>query len=435
MIFLSNRRLATVKKQRIIGRRPCTSNFDQRPTVKIVIAPDSFKGTLSASEVAAAIAEGIRTLHAEWRTLEVPIADGGEGTVETVLTALPGRRVSAIVKSPLLTHVRAHFAVLDDGRMAVVEMAQASGLTLVPEEQRNPLATTTFGTGQLVRRAMQEGCRKILIGIGGSATVDGGTGMAAALGVRFLDDEGNDIPLGAGGLSRLHRIDLSARVDLSGIQIAALSDVTNPLLGEDGAAKVFAPQKGASPEMVQVLERNLAWLAGVMRRDLGVDVADVAGAGAAGGLGAGIIAFLGGTILPGVQTIIDLVGLRQKIRGADLVITGEGRFDLQTAKGKAPLGVAEAALKLGVPVLLICGSLGEGAREAAEDRFIGISSLTELAGCQKEAMLHPKQYLKAALTRFLADNPPPWRRPSPSTIEMAHAPVSIPPPLQLGENE
>ncbi len=379
--------------------------------MRIVIAPDSFKGSLSAAEVARAIAEGVRSLYPEWQTVEIPIADGGEGTVDAVLAALPGRRVSSIVKSPLMTGVTAEFAVLDNGRTAVIEMAQASGLTLVPEHLRNPLITTTLGTGQLVRRAIEEGSLNLLIGIGGSATVDGGTGMAVALGARFLDSNGNEIPLGGRGLSYLEHIDLSGRIEISGVHIAAISDVRNPLLGQDGAARVFAPQKGATPEMVDLLDRNLARLARVIQRSLGVDVVETLGAGAAGGLGAGIIAFLNGTILPGIETIVDLVGLRDHIRGADLVITGEGKFDCQTSNGKAPLGVAEVARQLGVPVALICGGLGEGAIEAAEGRFVAMLSLTDVAGSQVDAIGRANEYLRAAVTKFLAENPPPWPNP------------------------
>jgi len=385
--------------------------------VKIVIAPDSFKGTLSAAEVARAIAEGIRAIRplagqADWELIEVPVADGGEGTIEAVLAAVPGRRVSATVKSPLLTEVKADYAVFrlpgrGDGRTAVVEMAQASGLTLVPEKKRNPLFTTTFGTGQLVLHAIKEGCREILIGMGGSATVDGGAGMAAALGVRLLDEKGKDIPLGGAGLTRLYRIDLSRRISLSRLWFIALSDVTNPLLGENGAAKVFGPQKGATPRMVEVLEKNLARLARIIKRDVGVDVCEIPGAGAAGGLGAGIVAFLDGKITPGIEAVVELVGLKEKIRGADLVITGEGKFDLQTARGKAPMGVAKAAAELGVPTIAICGSFGEGYAEAAKDHFLAVVSLEEVAGSKEEAMLRPKEFLRKAVARFFAHYPVP----------------------------
>ncbi|MDP2897840.1 MAG: glycerate kinase [bacterium] len=385
--------------------------------MKVVIAPNAFKGTLAAAEVARAIADRMHELHPEWEIVEVPMADGGDGTVEAVLAALPGRRIRVAVKSPLLADITADFAVLDDGKTAVIEMAQASGLTLVPEELRNPLVTTTYGTGELVRRAIEEGCSKVFIGIGGSATVDGGAGMATVLGVRFLDDKGRNISFGGGGLAQLHRIDFSGRIDLSGVEITALSDVTNPLLGENGAARVFAPQKGATPEMVEELERNLAHLSEVIKRDLGVDVAEIPGAGAAGGLGAGIVAFLNGKIVPGIDAVIDLVSLRDKVRGADLMITGEGSFDCQTPSGKAPLGVAGTAREFGVPSVLICGRLGEESRETAEGLFLAVLSLTELAGSQREAILNPKRYLNLAVARFLVDHPPPWPRIFP------HAPV------------
>jgi len=396
-------------------RRRSAAVFDANALLskmKIVIAPDSFKGSLSAAQVAGAIAGGIRSLHPGWKIVEVPVADGGEGTVDAVLAALPGRRVPATVRSPLLTNVKAGFAVVQEGKTAVIEMAEASGLALVPEDRRNPLVTTTFGTGQLILRAIEEGCRRIFVGIGGSATVDGGGGMAAALGVKLLDDKGKDIPFGGGGLSRLNRIDPSGRIDVSGLEITALSDVSNPLLGQNGAARVFAPQKGATPEMVELLERNLAHFAQVVKRDLGVDVSEIPGAGAAGGLGAGIVAFLNGKIQSGIATIIDLVGFRDKIRGADLVITGEGKLDFQTVRGKAPAGVAKAASQLGVPVIAICGSLGEGAAEVARDHFLASISLAEIAGSQEKAMLRPKEFLKEAVARFLTDWPPPWMRAS-----------------------
>lgn len=396
---------------------PLCLRLESRNDVKIVIAPNAFKGTLAAVEVARAIADGMHELHREWEIVEVPMADGGDGTVEAILSAAPGRWISATVKSPLLADIRADFAVIDYGKTAVIEMALASGLTLVPEELRNPLVTTTLGTGQLVGRAINEGCKKIFIGIGGSATVDGGAGMATALGVRFLDDKGRNIAFGGGGLARLHRIDFFGRIDLSGVEITVLSDVTNPLLGEKGAARVFAPQKGATPEMVEELERNLTRLAEVIKSDLGIDVSQIPGTGAAGGLGAGIVAFLNGKIVPGIDAIIDLVGLRDKVRGADLMITGEGSFDSQTAGGKAPLGVARTARELAIPSVLICGRLGEESRETAKCQFLAVLSLAELAGSQGEAVLNPKRYLKSAVARFLADNPPPWPRIFP------HAPV------------
>ena len=386
--------------------------------MKIVIAPDSFKGSLSAAEVAGAISHAIRSVHPEWETVEVPIADGGEGTVDAILTAMSGRRVPMTVKSPLLTDVTAEFALIHGGKTAVIEMAQASGLTLVPEDRRNPLLTTTYGTGQLVRRAIEEGCTRILIGIGGSATVDGGCGMAAALGVRLLDAKGEDVPLGGGGLRHLRKIDVSDRIALSGVEITALADVTNPLLGENGAARVFAPQKGATAEMVEVLERNLAHFAGVIKAEFGLDVAKIPGAGAAGGLGAGIVAFLNGDIRSGTAAVIDLVGLREKARGADLLVTGEGRLDMQSAGGKAPVGVASVASELGVPVIAICGSLGEGSAEAVRDHFLAVISLAEIAGSPEEAMRRPVELLEEAAVRFLEVCPGPWKKVTPPVADL-----------------
>lgn len=376
--------------------------------MKVVIAPDSFKGSLSATQVGRAIATAIRGLHPGWEIAEVPVADGGEGTVEAALTAVPGRRVATKVTSPLWTDVTAEFAVIGEGTTAVVEMAQASGLPLVPENQRNPLLATTFGTGQLVRRAVEEGCRRIYMGIGGSATVDGGAGMAAALGVKLLDAEGKDIPPGGGGLGRLSKIDLSDRIDISDLTVTALSDVTNPLLGENGAARVFGPQKGATREMVVILERNLAHFARAIEKDLGIQVDNIPGAGAAGGLGAGIAAFLDGDIQSGVDTIVELVGLREKIRGADLVITGEGKLDWQSGKGKAPLGVAAVASELGVPAIAICGSLGEETPQDVKDSFMAVLSLVEIAGSEERAMHRPAELLKEAVARFCNLCPPPW---------------------------
>jgi glycerate kinase len=380
--------------------------------VKIVIAPDSFKGCLSATEVAKTIAECIRNLHPQWQTLEIPMADGGEGTVDAILAGAPGYRVSTVVKSPLLTEVDAEFAVLHGGRTAVLEMAQASGLTLVPQSELNPLATTTFGTGQLVLRAIEEGCKEILIGLGGSATVDGGAGMATALGVKFLDSKGETIPFGGGGLSELQEIDLSGRLDLSGIHITALSDVRNPLLGEDGAARVFAPQKGATPETVEILERNLGRLVEVTKRDIGIDVAEAAGCGAAGGLGFGIVAFLSGRITPGIAAVMDLVRFRERAEAADLVITGEGKLDPQTRKGKTPMGVAEAASEMGLPTVAICGSIAGDSNLEAKEPFLAALDLAELAGSPEEAMLRPRAMLREAVALFLEENPPPWGRVS-----------------------
>lgn len=337
--------------------------------MKIVIAPDSFKENLTSLEVASAIERGIKRVRPRAKCTKVPMADGGEGTVQSLVDATGGKIVKKRVMGPLGDPVMARYGILGDGTTAVIEMAEASGLPLVPRERRNPLKATTYGTGELILDAIERGASAIIIGIGGSATVDGGTGMAQALGVSFLGEDGHAIAEpGCGGLlDRITEIDLheiDPRVRKTRITIAC--DVENPLCGPRGAAKVFGPQKGASPEMVEVLDRNLRHLAALIKRDLGVDVLRVEGGGAAGGLGAGLIAFARAKLKRGVDLVIDAVGLAKHLRGADLVITGEGRVDSQTAFGKTPSGVAKAARKLKVPVVAIGGGLADDARGVFE---------------------------------------------------------------------
>jgi glycerate kinase len=348
--------------------------------MKVVVAPGSFKENLSAREVTGHIARGVRDVLPGAEVVCVPMADGGEGTVEALVDAMGGRYVEREVTAPLGDRTRARFVILGDGgtpakrlsrlgrdeggRTAVIEMASASGLPLVPPQHRNPLVTTTFGTGELIAAALDRGVTKILIGIGGSATVDGGSGMAKALGVKLLDAEGHDIPPGGGGLARLDRIDVSgldARVKSVTIEVAC--DVDSPLTGKTGAARVYGPQKGATPGQVRVLDKALARLAEVIRRDLGVDVASMPGSGAAGGLGAGLVAFLAATLRNGVEMVVEAVDLAGKMKHAEIVITGEGRMDRSSACGKTPIGVAQTARKLGIPVVALVGSVGEGAHE------------------------------------------------------------------------
>jgi glycerate kinase len=328
---------------------------------KIVIAPDSFKECLAAEAVAAAMAAGVRAAAPDAEVVCVPMADGGEGTVRALVAATGGTLHRATVTGPLGEPVEAEFGVLGDGRTAVIEMAAASGLPLAPPARRDPTRTTTYGTGELIRAALDLGARRLLLGIGGSATVDGGAGMAQALGVRLLDAAGQPIGWGGGDLERLAHADLLARDPrLAGVAVEVACDVTNPLVGPHGAARVYGPQKGATPDSVERLEANLAHLADVIERDLGVRVRDLPGAGAAGGLGAGLVAFLGATLRRGVELVIEAVGLEAKLRGADLVLTGEGRLDRQTAFGKVPVGVARLAAAKGIPVVAIAGALGEG---------------------------------------------------------------------------
>lgn len=344
--------------------------------MKIVIAPDSFKGSLSALEVCNAIKEGISCVFPDAEIQVIPMADGGEGTVQALIDATGGRIVKTRVHDPLMNEIEATFGILGDGKTGVIEMASASGLPLVPPDKRNPMVTTTYGTGELIRSALDVGCRKLIIGIGGSATVDGGAGMAQALGARLSDEGGRQIPLGGVGLENLTKIDVSEMDErLSETEVIVACDVSNPLTGPKGAAKVFGPQKGATPEMVEKLDSYLSRYADIIRRDIGIDVKDMPGAGAAGGLGAGLVAFLKAELRSGVDIVIEASGLKEKVSSADLVITGEGRIDGQTIFGKTPIGVAKLAKKFGLPVIAICGSIGDGAHAVFEN---GIDAIVDI---------------------------------------------------------
>jgi glycerate kinase len=330
--------------------------------MRIIVAPDSFKGSVSALGVAEAMERGIHAVFHDAEVIKVPIADGGEGTVEALVAATGGRLLHTEVHGPLGEPVRAHWGVSGDGGTAFLEMASASGLPLVPKECRDPRITSTFGTGQLMKAALDAGLRKLVIGIGGSATNDGGTGMARALGVRFLDAEGRDLPEGGAALARLARIDLSALDPrLAEASVLVACDVDNPLCGPRGASAVYGPQKGATPEMVQELDAALGVFADVAKAATGRDIALLPGAGAAGGLGAGLLFFTPASLRPGVAIVLETTGFEALVQGADLVITGEGRTDFQTAMGKAPVGVAAVAKRHGVPVICIAGGLGDGA--------------------------------------------------------------------------
>jgi len=329
--------------------------------MKIVIAPDSFKESLSALDVALHIREGFRAVYPDADYVVLPVADGGEGTVDALVAATGGRRITRRVVGPLGDEVEAFYGVTGDGDAAVIEMAAASGLELVPPDARNPLVTTTFGVGELIRAALDDGARRFIIGIGGSATNDGGAGMLQALGVRFLDAGGRDLALGGGALADLERIDLSGldpRLAACAIEVAC--DVDNPLVGPHGASAIFGPQKGATPEMVRVLDANLARYAALIERTIGKSVADMPGAGAAGGLGAGLHAFLGARLRPGIEIVMETVEMDRVVADADLIVTGEGRLDGQTIHGKTPIGVASVAERHGKPVIAIAGSLGRG---------------------------------------------------------------------------
>lgn len=332
--------------------------------MRIIVAPDSYKGSLSALAVAQAMERGIHAVFPEAEVVKVPIADGGEGTVEALVAATGGRLLETVVRGPLSQAVCAPWGISGDGSTAFIEMAAASGLTLVPEERRDPRISSTYGTGELLKAALDAGLRKVVLGIGGSATNDGGTGLAQALGVRFLDAEGQELSEGGAALARLHHVDLSGLDPrLAETSLLVACDVDNPLCGLRGASAVYGPQKGATPSMVAELDGALGVFAAVATQATGRDIANTPGAGGAGGLGAGLLFFTPALLRPGVSIVLEATGFEAKMRGADLVITGEGRTDAQTAMGKAPVGVAEVAQRCGVPVICLSGGLGEGADE------------------------------------------------------------------------
>jgi glycerate kinase len=329
--------------------------------MKIVIAPDSFKDSLSAQGVADAIALGLADVWPDAHLVKCPMADGGEGTVESILAACEGELRRTNVRGPLGATVDAAWGWLPHNYTAIIEMAEASGLQLLPLSQRDACTSSTFGTGELISAALDAGAQRVILAIGGSATNDGGAGAMQALGVRLLDAQGQTLAPGGLALAQLDRIDLS-NIDprLAKVRFDIAADVTNPLCGPHGASVIFGPQKGASPEQVQQLDNALGHFAERCADALGRDVKDEPGSGAAGGLGFAAKAFLGAQFQAGVNVVAELVGLAEAVQGADLVITGEGRFDAQTLRGKTPFGVARIAQQQGVPVIVIAGTLGEG---------------------------------------------------------------------------
>ncbi|MEQ8156146.1 MAG: glycerate kinase [Clostridiaceae bacterium] len=325
----------------------------------IVLAPDSFKESMTAKQACEAIGRGIKKVNKNIRCISVPMADGGEGTMQSLVDATDGKIYSLKVTGPMGNEVEAQYGVLGGGEIGILEMASASGIHLVSAKERNPLITTTYGTGQLIKACLDLGVRKILIGIGGSATNDGGAGVVQALGGRLLDKDGNELGFGGGELSKLETIDLSNFDSrLKDVSIEVACDVSNPLCGEKGASNVFGPQKGATEEMVEILDANLKHYADVIMTQLGKDVAELPGAGAAGGLGAGLMAFLNGTLKKGIDIVIQYTGLEEKVKEADMVWTGEGSIDFQTQFGKTPMGVASVSKKYNKPVVALAGRVG-----------------------------------------------------------------------------
>lgn len=344
--------------------------------MKIVIAPQGFKGNLTALEVARAIEAGVKRIVPDALTILKPMADGGEGTVQALVDATGGEIMTTEVTGPLGERINAHWGILNDRVTAVIEMAAASGLPLVPPEKRNPLTTTTYGTGELILAALAKGCRKLIIGIGGSATNDGGAGMAQALGARFLDAKGKELAPGGAALADLEHIDVT-NLDprLVGFEVTLACDVNNPLCGPRGASAIYGPQKGATPELVEQLDAALAHYADVVRKDLGADVQNVAGAGAAGGLGMGLMVFLKARLIPGIDVVIEATNLVADLTGADLVFTAEGRIDCQSAMGKVLTGVALKAKEFGSPVIALAGEVADDCRVVYEQGIDAVLSI------------------------------------------------------------
>ncbi len=344
--------------------------------MKIVIAPQGFKGNLTALEVARAIEEGIKRIVPDAETVLKPMADGGEGTVQALVDATGGELITTEVTGPLEERVNAHWGILSDKTTAVIEMASASGLPLVPPEKRNPFITTTYGTGELIRAALDRGCQKLIIGIGGSATNDGGVGMAQALGARLLDADNKELPFGGAALAKLERIDISGMDPrLADFEVTLASDVNNPLCGPRGASAIYGPQKGASPEMVKQLDAALSHYADVIKKDLDIDLREVPGAGAAGGLGLGLMVFLKAKAVPGIDVVIRATNLVADLKGAEIVFTAEGRIDCQSAMGKVPTGVALAAKEFGATVIALAGEVADDCRVVFDQGIDAVLSI------------------------------------------------------------
>lgn len=365
--------------------------------VHILIAPQEFKGSLTATQAAQAIAAGVRDAMPDAVVIEAPMSDGGPGLVDAMLAALGGQRIETPAHDPLMRPLTATWGLLPDGR-AVIEMAAASGLVLLQPAERDPLIATTYGTGELIRAALDHSCTEIIVGVGGSATVDGGAGAMQSLGARLLDDRGADIDVGGAALVELARIDLlGLHVRLRTVRLRVASDVTNPLCGPEGAAAMFGPQKGASPDDVALLDAGLRHFASIVARDCGVDLLTLRGGGAAGGLAAGLAA-LGATIEPGFALVADATGFEAKVAASDIVITGEGRLDAQTAYGKTASGVAALARQHGKPVAVIAGTV-DPAYPPSRGEFAVVEVVTSAGMPLDEAMTRASELVRAAAAR------------------------------------
>ena len=369
--------------------------------MKVVIAPDSYKGSLTAMEVANCIEEGIKRYNKNIEVVKVPMADGGEGTVQALVDATGGRIINLKVCDPLLREVDSFYGILGDGNTAIIEMAAASGINLLDRNELNPLITSTYGTGQIINDAIERGCKNIIVGIGGSGTNDGGAGMLRALGIRFLNEEGRDIQEGGAALKELHSIDkknFNKRISKCNIKVAC--DVDNPLCGLNGASHVFGPQKGASKEDIELLDEALNQYAKIIKNEFNIDVLNIPGSGAAGGSGAAFLA-IGSKLERGIDIVINETNLQTMIESADIVFTGEGRIDFQTKFGKAPYGVAKEAKKNGLPVIAICGEIGEGYDELYNHGFTSIFSIVNKPMTLEESIKDSKKLIRDVSERIV----------------------------------
>ncbi|MFX3673396.1 MAG: glycerate kinase [Paenisporosarcina sp.] len=370
--------------------------------MKIIISPDSFKGSLSAVEVAQAMASGIGAFDQSIETLMLPVADGGEGTLESLISATNGKMVSVVVHDPLKRKISAEYGILGDGETCVIEMARATGLTLLHKEERNPLCATSFGTGELIKHALDGGFRKFIVGIGGSATNDGGTGMLNALGMKFHNQSGEELDAGGGALHALVHIDSSTfdrRISESEFIIA--SDVNNPFIGPNGASFVFGPQKGATEEIVSFLDQSLKTFADVIEHTYGVSIHSREGAGAAGGMGGAFQAFFPCKMKPGIEVVMEAMDFREHVKDAHLVITGEGRSDDQTLSGKAPFGIAKVAREYGIPVMLLSGLLEPSSKERLTQHFDVLASVVNESVPQRESIKNAAYYLSISMQQTI----------------------------------
>lgn len=368
-----------------------------------VLAPDSFKESMSAEQACQAMQRGVLQVFPDACCIAVPMADGGEGTVEALLRSLDGQGITCMVTGPLVTQqVSTYFAIVDYGRTAVLEMAKANGIHLLAAEQRNPMLTSTYGTGEMIKQALDRGIEKIIVGLGGSVTNDGGAGMAQALGVQFFNSTGEAIQVCGGNLYQINQIDIS-QLDarLKNTEILIASDVNNPLCGPNGASAIFGPQKGATPEMVQQLDRNLNHYANLVEASLGISIKNVAGSGAAGGLGFGLMAFADAKLQSGVELIIEQSRLAEKIAQADYVLTGEGKIDSQTALGKTPFGVAQVAQQFNKPVLAFAGLVGEGIESLFDAGFSQIVGINPPDCSLEEALKNGEVNLEKAVSKTI----------------------------------